>query len=221
MLKAVIFDMDGLLIDSEVITFKYYQEEFSAYGHDLTKAFYEKLLGTNKAHVLARFTDLTGSETLSQVIMDRVHHKVNNHFIEEGVPLKKGAKELTRFLAKKKIKTGLATSSDRSRVFTIIEKSDVIEKMDIIVCGNEVSRSKPHPDIFQNALNLLGVLPHEALVIEDSENGILAAHSAGIPCINVPDMKEPSQFILDKADFVASSLLEVIDYIKPRLASAV
>lgn len=124
--------------------------------------------------------------------------------------MKEGLAELLTYLKAHDYKTVVATSSTRDRVDRILAQTGLIDYFDGSVCGDEVERGKPDPDIFLKACRKADVPPAQALVLEDSETGIEAAHSAGIPVICVPDMKYPAEEFAKKTYGIAESLSQVL-----------
>lgn len=210
MIKAVIFDMDGLMIDSERVTFDGYVLECGKLGKTIDEAFYRKLLGLPVPSIYQTFRDEFGSSFPIEEIMKTVHGYVKQVFEEKGVPLKPGLTELLKYLKSHGYKTIVATSSTRDRVDRILDSSGLTEYYDDSICGNEVQKGKPDPEIFLKACEKLGVKPSEAIVLEDSETGILAASSAAIPVICVPDMKYPEKEFAEKTAVIADSLNDVL-----------
>lgn len=214
MIKAVIFDMDGLMINSERATFEGYQEVMKKMNLTISEEFYMTLLGKTLKSVTELFYEKYGDDfPLNDVIVD-VHKYLNNRFENEGVPLKKGLIELLTYLKENNYQAIVATSSTRRRVNHILELANLTQYFDDSICGDEVAKGKPHPDIFLKACEKLNVNPNEALVLEDSEAGIHAAHNANIPVICIPDMKYPEQFYQDMTTTILSSLDQVIEYLK-------
>lgn len=211
MIEAVIFDMDGLLIDSESLTFQLYREICLKHGTILDEEFYLSLLGTNGQFIAEALGQYLENKTLAVQIMDEVHKGLEIHFEKRGIPLKTGAEELVDYLRMNGVKMAVATSSSRSRALKMLEKSELISAFDAVVCGDEVECSKPHPDIFLKAAKALATDPSKIMVLEDSENGIIGGHAGGMRCIHVPDLKSSTEDILSRVDFVAADLLEVIE----------
>lgn len=214
MIKAVIFDMDGLMIDSEVVTYRCYQEVMAKMNETISLEFYKTLLGKSPAHGKKRFEEDYGTEfPFDQVIKD-VHIRMNEIFETEGVPLKKGLIELLSYLKDNNYKTIVATSSHRERVDRILKQANITQYFDDVICGNEVKNGKPAPDIFLAACSKLGVQNDEAVVLEDSEAGIQAAYSGDIKVICVPDMKYPEEEFVNMTTKIVDSLLDVIEFVK-------
>ncbi len=213
MIQGIIFDMDGLLVDSEITTYELYCEICEREGRALDKDFYYGLLGTNGAHIQHELGKYMGSEPLAIKIIAEMHDRLGDMFREGRVPTKKGALSLMEDLKEKGYKLAVATSSSRHRATEILELAGILPLLDGMACGDEVTNSKPHPEIFLKAAKAIGVRPEEAVVLEDSENGIIGAHAGGMHCINVPDLKQPSEVVISKADYIAVNLKVAGDHI--------
>lgn len=214
MKKAVIFDMDGLMIDSERVTYNEYVKKLAQLGHhDFTEELYRNCLGKNKQGICQVFIDHYGQDFLMDEVWDDVHVWIDES-LRQYVPKKKGLVELLEYLKANNYKTIVATSSGRARVDEILKNGNLTEYFDDSICGDEVTHGKPHPEIFLTACQKLDVKPEEALVLEDSEAGILAAYDGHIDVICVPDMKYPEPQFVEKVTKIIDSLDEVIDYLK-------
>lgn len=214
MKKAVIFDMDGLMIDSERVTYNEYVKKLAQLGHhDFTEELYRNCLGKNKQGICQVFIDHYGQDFPMDEVWDDVHVWIDES-LRQYVPKKKGLIELLEYLKANNYKTIVATSSGRARVDEILKNADLTKYFDDTICGDEVTHGKPHPEIFLTACQKLDVKPEEALVLEDSEAGILAAYDGRIDVICVPDMKYPEPQFVEKVTKIVDSLDEVIDYLK-------
>lgn len=215
MIKAVIFDMDGLLIDSEMISYKCYRDFLKDYGYTFTLDDYIKdFPGKQLITSLNFIKDHYHLEYDIEKAIDVFHEYENEYIKNEGVDLKPGAKELLKYLKEHHFKTIIATSSREKRAQSLLEKHQVMQYMDDIVYGFEVKHGKPAPDIFLKACEKLNVLPEEALVLEDSEAGIDSAYQAHIPVICIPDLKNPDDLHHKRCTTLLKSLDEVIEYIE-------
>ena len=212
MKKAVIFDMDGLMIDSERVTYEEYCRKLEQLGYSFDEAVYRLCLGKNKQGICQVFYDHFGTAFPMTEVWDDVHIRLDERLAKE-VPLKAGLLELLKYLKANNYKTIVATSSARVRVDVILKNAQIEQYFDDTICGDEVIHGKPNPEIFLTACKKLNVAPSEALVLEDSESGIQAAYSANIPVICIPDMKVPNQYYLNTTKAVLSSLEEVIYYL--------
>lgn len=211
MIKAVIFDLDGLLIDSERTALKNLNRllepceitiENDEYVHDY--------LGRTVAESINKIALLYRKDKTPNELFD-IYLQYEKEDIAKGIPLKPGATTLLKLLKQNNIKTALASSSLRLRAENILNSHGLLEYFDETVFGYEVENGKPAPDIFLKACEKLCVDPTEAIVLEDSEAGIQAAFSAGIPVFCIPDIKEPSEDFAKKSTKILNSLYDVCD----------
>lgn len=213
MIEAVIFDLDGLLIDSEVISHKIYVEILKEYGIDFSKEEYAKNY-SGKTEVV-NVTNLIKTYNLPFSIEEGLSkvRSIENILIDKGVKLKKGAKNLLVYLQKNNFKIAVASSSVKKRALTILMQHNILDFFDALVFGHEVEKGKPSPDIFLKACDKLSSKPENCLVLEDSEAGIQAGYMANIPVICIPDMKMPSKEYIGMATLVLESLDDVTIYL--------
>ena len=209
MIKAVIFDMDGLMIDSERVTFEGYQHILSKKGKTITEDFYITLLGKPIKGIFQRFYDVYGNDFPIESVITDVHQYMAERFETEGVPLKTGLVELLKYCREKGYRTIVATSSNRNRVDKILKSADIEQYFDDSICGDEVTKGKPDPEVFLKSCMKLGVNTDEAVVLEDSEAGIQASYAAGIKVICVPDMKQPEPEYAQKTFMIVTDLNKV------------
>ena len=214
MKKAVIFDMDGLMIDSERVTYNEYVKKLEQLGHyDFTEELYRNCLEKNKQGICQVFIDHYGEDFPMKEVWDDVHIWIDES-LRQHVPKKKGLDELLQYLKSHNYKTIVATSSGRERVDEILKNAQLTQYFDDSICGDEVTHGKPNPEIFLTACHKLGVQPEEALVLEDSEAGIQAAYDGHIDVICVPDMKYPEEKYVQMITKIVKSLDDVIDYLE-------
>ncbi len=215
MIKAIIFDMDGLMIDSEKISYKCYKAILNKYGYSFTLDEYIKDYPGKP--LMASLEFINEKYHLNYDVQEQLEyfHQLEYDFIEnEGVQLKKGLLELLHYLKENNYQTIIASSSHQERAETLLKAHHISHYFDDTVYGKEVKRGKPFPDIFLKACEKLNIQTNEALVLEDSEAGIQAAYDAGIPVICIPDLKYPQQEYIDKTEAVLESLKDVISYIQ-------
>ena len=215
-MDAVIFDLDGLLADTEIISLKVYQELLEDFGIPFTEETYSReYSGHREEENVQRFLDTYDLPWNFDQTLEKVY-ELEARILAKGVNLKKGAKNLLAFLQREGIPIALATSSVESRARMILYSNAILSLFDHLVFAKDVKRSKPYPDIFLKACSDLNVLPENCLVLEDSEAGIEAAYRAGIPVICIPDLKMPAQSFLNKTEQVFQDLDAVRDYLESR-----
>jgi len=213
-IDAVIFDMDGVLIDSERISFKCFQEVFKEYNYKIDEPFYLKLIGRNFNSIKAIMEEEYGEDFPFEIIYKKkadLAYEITN---KNGVIVKPGVHELLDYLNAKNYKIAVASSTRRERVLQLLEEAKIKDKVDYIIGGDQVENSKPNPEIFLKAAKGLDMNPENCLVIEDSDAGITAAHAAQMIGIHVPDMKFLEDDTKDLAFKVCGSLIDVKDYLE-------
>ena len=214
MIKAIIFDMDVLMIDSERVTFECYQEILKGMNLTMDDEFYKTLLGKPLKGIYQRFYDVYGNDFPIEDVIKDVHALMAKRFETEGVPIKTGLKSLLEYLKENNYKTIVATSSNRDRVDTILSQAQITDYFDDSICGDEVTKGKPNPEVFLKSCQKLGVNVDEAIVLEDSEAGIQASYDAGIKVICIPDMKYPEKQYEEKTFKILKDLNDVTEYLK-------
>ena len=214
MKNTIIFDLDGLLIDSERITCRLYQHMLSQYGCSLSLSEYAEYYSGKTA--VENMTDLVNAFRIPLTVREGLNRmgEVEQRYLEGGIPLKKGAGELLFYLKENKYKTVLASSSTEDRAIKILGYHHLTDIFDAMVFGAEVKRGKPEPDVFLKACEKIKEPAENCLVLEDSEAGIQAAFAAGIPVICIPDVKKPAVKYLRLTAAVLDSLAEVKGYLE-------
>lgn len=212
--KGLIFDMDGLMIDSEQVTYEGYVELCAKEGKHLTKEMYLNCLGKPVAGIWRVFYDAFGNDFPIPNIMKQNHIRMAHQFATIGVPVKPGLIELLTYAKQCGYKMCIATSSTRDRVDTILDQAKITSYFEASICGNEVEKGKPDPEIFIKAAQKLELAPEECIVLEDSEMGILAASKAGIDVFCVPDMKFPEPEYAALTTEIFQSLAEIPSYLQ-------
>ena len=214
MVKAVIFDMDGLLIDSERTSFEAMEKNCDRLGVKIDEDFYCSLLGLcNKDAKKRVYEHFNGKIDVDKYFED-MFSLVKEEYIKNGVPVKKGAFELLKYLKKNGISAVVASSSDKDWVGWLLKKASLYDYFDGFMCGDEVENAKPDPEIFLKACQKAGAEPKDSLVLEDAQSGIEAANAAGIPVICVRDMLDPDEKHKKMTLAVMDSLIEVKEYLE-------
>jgi HAD superfamily hydrolase (TIGR01509 family) len=191
-IKLVIFDMDGLMFDTEKISLSSWLEVGKSSGYELSEDIILQLVGLNRVDGGKVFRTHFGEQFPFEEMLERRMQHSENFILENGVPIKTGLFELLDTLDNLGIKKAVATSTARAKAEIILSKAGILNRFDTIICGDEITRGKPEPEIFLKACERLNVSTEDAVVLEDSEMGLLAAHKGGIKCIIIPDIKPPS-----------------------------
>ena len=214
MLEAVIFDMDGVLFDTEQICLDAWQTVAIKHNlGDITSACIN-CIGVNREKGKEIFKSTVSKDFPYDKMRDEVSVLCHETIDKNGIPLKPGVKEILSFIKSKGLNIGLSSSTRRKTVISHLERAGIVDFFDEITCGDEVRESKPSPEIYLSTCKKLGVKPENALTIEDSYNGVRSATSAGIKCIMVPDKLPATEEMQTLAHKVLNSLLEVVDYLK-------
>lgn len=205
---AVIFDMDGLMLDTETLAREAWFATMRKWGYELTDEVYLQVLGTTGARTRDIFRAAFGEGIPIEEMYAHKQGYVDEAIARQRVAVKPGLVELLDWLDERRIPKAVASSTVRELVLKKLGLTGLVHRFDAIVGGDEVSHGKPAPDIFLEAARRLGVPPGECVVLEDSEAGIRAAHAAGMLPIMVPDLKPPSDDVKALAYQIVSSLDE-------------
>lgn len=213
--KIVIFDMDGLLLDTERCLWMVNEMKVvKSLGYEPSEEFCKKLMGSSWDTYEVRIKALYGQEFPFQKYYDLLMEE-NKKMIENGsIPLMKGAKELLDFLKQNNIKMAIGTSTHKEQAISCLKNSGIYDYFDEIVCGDDVTKGKPDPETYLKPCLDFNIDPSNALVFEDGHNGSLAAFAAGIRLMLVPDLAILTQDDLDNAYAVLDDLSQAIDIIK-------
>ena len=194
-IKSIIFDMDGVIFDTELVYLEIWSKVFEKYGYKLQKEVYAEVLGTGRENVKKVFLNNYGNE----LPIDKMYREKDEDLektVDKGIPLKQGAYEILSYLKNNNYKIALATSASKETALKQLRYADIEKFFDVIVSRDDVKETKPNPDIFLKAAKKLNVNPNECIVIEDSSAGIKAAFNAGMAGIHVVDLKEPDNEII-------------------------
>ena len=198
---AVIFDMDGLMLDTEPLAARAWSDAAAALGVDFDMALAQRMVGRNFVDCAAMVRARYGAEYPVDALLGRWHATYDGIVEREGLTLKPGVGELLVWLERHAVPRAVATSTRRERARAKLSRTSLLPRFHEIVGGDEVPQGKPAPDIYLEAARRLGAIAGTCLVLEDSEPGVRAAIAAGMMPIMVPDSHPPS------ADLVAIGLL--------------
>ena len=212
-MPCIVFDMDGVLIDSERLVLRSWECVGRDLGLDGLHELFYRCIGTTHASTRVRFAEVFGDKVDYDDFRSRtrVYYMA---FTRDGVPLKPGVMELLRWLREHHWHTGLASSSREANVRRNMEITGMGPYFDALVCGDMLSASKPAPDIYLRACAELHAEPSLAYAVEDSRNGILSASAAGMKALLVPDMVPPDEIMKRHAAAVFPDLVAVRRYLE-------
>ena len=212
-LKLVIFDKDGLIMDTEKPVFNVWREVLSQRGLSaFTREHYTRFIGFSRNQNIVQLSELYPEVDCAE-LFEACSVSVKQYIDNNPIDTMPGLLELLDLLDNMRIKKAVATSSRRHNAEITLKKCDIFHRFDVVISGDMVENSKPAPDIFLKAAEIMKVSPGECLVLEDSPAGVRAAHAAGIPVIVVPDMVKPSDEILSLCECRCDSLHDVVKYL--------
>ena len=199
--KAVVFDMDGVITDTEKLYRRYQLEEGRSRGITDEEMLQVCLAiaGGNKYTNKPKFEAIVGRGIDYFEYREKMMARMDAHIKEHGVELKTGVKDILEYLKAKGIKIGLATSTVRERATGYLVDHNIYDYFDELIFGDMVEHGKPAPDIFLKACEKLGVSPEETIAVEDSINGIKSASAAGTYPVMVVDLIEPNEDVIPLA----------------------
>ena len=211
--QAVIFDMDGLLMDSERVGLDVMHNCGLLQGYDIPVAMVRETIGSNKQSSSDLYHRFFPALDTDRLFLD--FKKAMCDLAKEGkIPLKKGARDLLEEIRRREIPMAVASSSGQETIRIYLQSVGVIDYFDALVTGNGLP-SKPAPDVFLKAASALGAEPERCLVLEDSLNGIKAGRAAGITVVMVPDVFPYTDDLARYVDHVLPDLAAVIPLLSP------
>ena len=212
MIKAVIFDMDGVIFDSERAVCDLWDEIAEENNIPDIHELMIRCIGINDKATNELFVQKYGDTFPYEVFKKQVSVKYHARYDGGRLPMKPGVKELLGFLKENNIKTALASSTRAQTVTNQLRDAGILDYFDVVIGGDMVTKSKPDPEIFIHAAEKLGVDVRDSYIIEDSFNGIKAAHAAGAKPLMVPDMIKPDDEIKSLCLRIFDTLNDVRDY---------
>lgn len=210
-IKAVLFDMDGLMVDTESLSTEAFINSAKAQGYNMTKEETLKVLGFTKASIYQFWIDyFQGTNVDGKKLVDDHYEYIENVLYTVGPEKMPYVEELLKYLRENNYKIAVASSSDTADIKNNLEKTKLEKYIDEIASGAEVENGKPAPDVFLLAAKRLGVDAKDCLILEDSKAGIKAGKASGAMVFMVPDMFTVDKECEDTADRILTNLGEVI-----------
>ena len=208
----IIFDMDGLMFDTEIFYYKSWKAFEDKYNFRFDIETRNRIAGMNEANIRDEFAKIIGDYEKAGKLRQEVNDYREKRLSATKESFKKeGLVELLDFLKASGIRACIASSSDREKILYLIEKENIKDYFDFVVSGEDFENSKPNPEIFEKTAQIANVDKSRALILEDSHNGYLAAKASGIDYLIIHDKSFERTFTADRE---VDSLLDVIDYIK-------
>lgn len=217
MIKAVLFDMDGTITDTERVYNVFWAEAAHETGcMEFTRE--DALDFRSLNHKDARI--LMEKKFNGRADYDKIHtlcgQMVKDYLKENGIPKKPGVDEILSYLKEKNLKAAVVTATALERALPRLEAVGLLHSFDEVISAHEVPQGKPHPDPYLYACEKLGLQPDECIAVEDSPNGVLSAYQAGCPTIMVPDLTEPDEALKEKLFATCKTLADIIEVLEEK-----
>ena len=212
-ISAFIFDLDGVIFDSERAVYNEWKILSEKYGFLNLEEPYMKCIGVNERKCKNIFLDYYGDDFPYDKYNEERKRSYKEKYGNGNLPLKPGVEELLKTLKEKEFRTAIASSTRTQIVREEVRDAELMSGFDEIIGGDMVARSKPEPDIFIKAAEMIDVKPENCCVIEDSYNGIFAASAAGMFSIMIPDMLLPNDEMCRIANLILDDLFQLNDMI--------
>ena len=214
MIKGVISDMDGVMLDSEKLYVRFWCEAARFYGFPMKKEHALGIRSMARPFAVARLQGWFGAEFNYDAVRNKRVELMDSYVSTHGIEAKKGAEALLRWLKENGYRVALATATPVDRAADYLRRVGLADYFDAICSARQVKRGKPEPDIYLYAAGQLGLKPEECLALEDSTNGVRSASSAGCKTVLVPDLDNPSQELKNYLFATAEDLESVIELVK-------
>ena len=214
MIKGVISDMDGVMLDSQKLYVRFWCEAAQSLGFPMKKEHALGIRSLARVFAVKKLQGWFGTEFDYDSVRNKRIELMDKYVAENGIEAKSGAKELLIWLKQNGYKTALATATPVDRASLYLKQVGLLEFFDVICSAREVKRGKPEPDIYLLAAKRLGLAPGECMALEDSQNGVRSAFAAGCKTVLVPDLDNPENELKGCLYAVADNLSAVKKLLK-------
>lgn len=215
--QGVIFDMDGLMLDTETVSLRAWLAASTELGHTLPASLWHDIIGMNHAGSQAYLRAQLGDDFPLQALTARTQHHYQSILSSEGVQLKAGLLDLLDWIAARALPCAVATSTRHALALKKLSAAGILERFQQVIGGDQVAHGKPAPDIYLKAAADLRLAPSACIALEDSVNGVRASHAAGVAVILVPDLVMPPASVQALACATVDSLTQAAAIIEARL----
>lgn len=210
LLDAAIFDLDGLLVDSEKFSAQAFRDTAAEYGLEDKEELFLSLVGANEQTHTTRLAEELGHLTDSVAFRRDWTERYLASIAGGPIPLLEGVHELLSWLNNNDVKCAVATSSGTSAAHKKLTESGIRDYFQTVTCGDQVSNGKPHPEIYLQAGASIKADMSHSIGLEDSANGVRSAHAAGLHVIQVPNLVPPAEDLLELGHRICESLHDVL-----------
>lgn len=216
-IKGAIFDMDGLMIDTEKLYLRFWKQAAADFGYKMEDRHVFAIRSLARKYSIPKLKGFFGEDFPTEEVRQRRTELINAHIEKYGIETKQGLFQLLDYLKKNNIRLAVATATKRDRTLGYLGKINAESCFDAIICGDMIENGKPDPDIYLTAAAQLGLAPHECAAFEDSPNGIKSAFSAGCHVIMIPDMTPPEDELTPMLSGVYDTLDKAVDFFEGRV----
>lgn len=216
-IKGAVFDMDGLLIDTEKLYLRYWKQAAADFGYTMEDRHVYAIRSLARKFSIPVLKGFFGEDFPTEEVRQHRTELINAHIEKYGIEVKKGMFTLLDYLSSHGVKLAVATATQRDRTLKYLGIIGAEDRFDAVICGDMVTNGKPEPEIYLTAAAALGLPPEQCAAFEDSPNGIRSAYSAGCHAIMIPDMTSPDDEIRPMLSGVYSSLDEAVEFFEGRL----
>ncbi len=210
MVKGVISDMDGVILDSEKLYVRFWCEAGNFYGYPMDETHALSIRSMARKYAIERLQGYFGEDFDYDAVRNKRVELMDKYVEQNGIDAKPGAETLLRYLKEKGIKTALATATPVERAKKYLETVGLLKYFDEVCSARMVKNGKPAPDIYIYAAERINLPPNECVALEDSPNGVRSAYAAGCKTVMVPDLDLPTEEIKPMLFDAANGLEDVI-----------
>ena len=212
-IKGIVFDMDGVLLDTEKLYVKFWCRAAQFYGYNMQEFHALSIRSMARPFAIEKLKGYFGEDFDYYKVHDKRIELMDKYIEEKGIETKPKAFETLKYLKEKGLKIALATATGIEKTEKYLKMTDLYGFFDKIICASMVKNGKPKPDIYLKACKELGLLPKECIAVEDSPNGVISAYDAGLNTIMIPDLDTPDRATKERLFCICKNLEELRNYI--------
>lgn len=210
MIKAVLFDMDGVLVDSEKYYKEYWKKAAKSLGYDLPMKDIMRLRSCDHGIAAGIFRDRFGDDSVYPAVQKKRREMMRDFFTDHKVEQKPGILPLISYLREKKMIIAVVTAAPKERARRYLDQAGLSPYFPLILSTEDVKRGKPYPYVYEKACQKLGLMPGQCAAIEDSPNGVMSAGRAGCLTIMIPDLTPYTEDLAEYVDHHFARLDDII-----------